>query len=64
MADEQQKTAAFTASPDSVGDCLALTWVAVSGAADVDQRDEAVAQDNLVDYHFWLAHALDGRTST
>ncbi|BDE00377.1 hypothetical protein MFTT_44700 [Mycolicibacterium fortuitum subsp. fortuitum] len=64
MADEQQKTAAFTASADRIGHRLTLTLVAVAGAADIYQRDEAVAKDNLVDNHLWLGHATDARTST
>ncbi|WP_328845803.1 hypothetical protein [Mycolicibacterium septicum] len=64
MADEQQKSAVLTAAADGIGHRLTLAWVAIAGAADIDQWDEAVSKDDLVDYHLWLAHGLDARTST
>ncbi|MGH3581641.1 MAG: hypothetical protein ACRDUB_08630, partial [Mycobacterium sp.] len=64
MADQEQETAGLAAPADRVGHRLAVAWVATAGAADIYHRDEAVLQDDLVDYHFWLGHAFDARTST
>ncbi|BBX86575.1 hypothetical protein MAUB_44480 [Mycolicibacterium aubagnense] len=64
MADKEQETTGLAAPADRVGHRLAPAEVAAARAADVYHWDEAVLPDDAVDYHFWLAHALDARTST
>lgn len=64
MADEEQETARLAAAADRVGNRLAVRRIAGARAADVYHGDEAVLQDDTVDYHFWLGHAFDARTST
>jgi hypothetical protein len=64
MADEEQETARLAAAADRVGNGLALRRVAGACTAEVYHWDEAVLQDDTVDYHFWLGHAFDARTST
>jgi hypothetical protein len=64
MADEEQETAGLTRPADRIRHRLAMRRIAGPGAADVYHWDEAVLQDDTVDYHFWSDHALDARTST
>ncbi|BCI83347.1 hypothetical protein MTY66_49720 [Mycolicibacterium sp. TY66] len=64
MAHEEQEAARLAAAADRVGHRLAVRRVAGACAADVYHWDEAVLQDDTVDYHFWLGHAFDARTST